>query len=151
MTTDTKDALKSIIEFIALPIESLRDISKNLKRIADSMELANVQVRPTILDIEEKPYHSPFQQVPSGFISNIEIKPEPPYDWWRLQNGDYAKVYKIELKGTIYKEDGTMVTNFSPIWNPYNLRNINLVNDSRWDLKNRKSSVEDKGWPEWTK
>lgn len=87
----------------------------------------------------------------SGFISVVEIKPELPYDWWRLQNGDYAKIYKIELKGTIYKEDGTMVTNFSPIWNPYSLKNINLVNDSRWDLKNRKFSVEDKGWPEWTK
>lgn len=76
----------------------------------------------------------------------------PAYDWWRLENGDYAKIYKIELKGTIYKEDGTMVTNLSPTWNPYSLRcKIDQVDKTQFDLKNHKFSVEDKGWPEWTK
>lgn len=138
----------------------LEELQKNNKLLAQLVKFAGGNLEEasfSILNVEEKPYHSPFQQVPGGFISNIEIKPapaqpEPAYDWWRLENGQYAKIWKTLLTGEIRGAKGQLIT--LEVWNPYNLKHVSkdfTPANYQLDLKNRKSSVEDKGWPEWTR
>lgn len=73
---------------------------------------------------------------------------EPAYDWWRLENGQYAKIERTVLRGQIYNKDGSI--HGAAYWNPYSLECTEL-GYSELNLKNRKSSPEDKGWPEWTR
>jgi hypothetical protein len=71
-----------------------------------------------------------------------------PYDWWRLENGYYAKVYKTQLQGEIYQEDGKMLQHAD--WNPLSLVSMDRL-DGKWNLKNRKSGDNPTGWPDWCK
>jgi hypothetical protein len=70
------------------------------------------------------------------------------YDWWRLENGAYAKVYKTQLQGEIYQEDGKMLQYAD--WNPLSLVSMDRL-DGKWNLKNRKSGDNPAGWPDWCK
>jgi hypothetical protein len=69
------------------------------------------------------------------------------YDWWRLENGTYAKVYRTILEGEIYQEDG--VPSCKSNWNPLSLKNTNGITD--FNLKSRKSGDNPSGWPDWCK
>jgi hypothetical protein len=70
------------------------------------------------------------------------------YDWWRLENGTYAKVYRIQLEGVLYQEDGKELQQAS--WNPLNMASLDRL-DGKWNLKNRKSGDNPAGWPDWCK
>lgn len=76
-----------------------------------------------------------------------QVPTEPPaYDWWQLANGDYAKIYRTELKGEVFNEEGNLVG--PGAWNPLSNRSIG---DKEFDMMKRKTGDNPKGWPEWTK
>jgi hypothetical protein len=97
------------------------------------------------LDKQPKIYQGVSEKVTLHPTSLVEDKRE--YDWWLLENGQYAKIYKIELQGEVFNTNGEK-TNLSG-WNPYSLKN--REHNKGFDLKRRREGFEPKGWPEWMK
>ena len=90
-------------------------------------------------------------QIPPQTIlhESAPVDDKRSYDWWRLENGAYAKVYRTVLEGEVYQEDGKRLC--VTTWNPLNMNCLQNDLSRHWDLKNRKTGDNPQGWPDWCK
>jgi hypothetical protein len=127
----------------------LVDIKVSLQKQLKLAEVADTRGRAIaeMWESQEKLKIARPNPSPGMINKGVDYNDVRPYDWWRLKNGTYAKVYKTVLEGEIYQEDGKALT--VGRWNPLNLRDINGV--TSLDLQNRKTGDNPAGWPDWCK
>jgi|HubBroStandDraft_2_1064218.scaffolds.fasta_scaffold117748_2 hypothetical protein len=130
----------------------LRQIRDLLKELVQYAKIADIRGR-VIADMWEG--QEKLKQVerlnlsPEMVFKNAIFDTSRPYDWWRLENGAYAKVYKAILEGEVYQEDGKKLC--VTTWNPLNMSCLQNDISKHWDLRNRKTGDNPAGWPDWCK
>jgi hypothetical protein len=136
MSQDHKQYIRDQNKRIIFALETLVEYAKVAdtrgRAIAEMWEKQETQKQPKKLE----------------YLNPELVEKSRPYDWWRLENGAYAKVYKTQLQGEIYQEDGKMLQRAD--WNPLSLVSMDRL-DGKWNLKNRKSGDNPAGWPDWCK
>src|SRR5580692_6094528 len=99
----------------------LRQIRDLLKELVQYAKIADIRGR-AIAEMWEKQEKLKQEERPTALQSQAIIVKDPscPHDWWRLENGYYAKVYRTQLTGVVYQEDGKELANTT--WNPLNCK-----------------------------
>jgi hypothetical protein len=134
--------LRTLLEGIRGLLQGLHEYA----RIADVRGRAIAEMWEK-LDKQPKTYQGVPEKVTLLHSSTSIVEDKREYDWWQLENGQYAKIYKIELQGDIFNVDGSHLQ--ASGWNPYSLKS----NDQNkgFSLKRRRESFKPEGWPEWMK